>query len=54
MTIERTRQILGQKVAHLTDEQVLMLIQKTDKAAEALFKLAVKKAYTQNKKNSLL
>ena len=43
MTVERTRQLLGNKIAHLSDEEVLALIQRTEKALHPLFTLAVQK-----------
>ena len=53
MTIERTRELLKEKVAYLTDEQVLELIQQTDKSIDALFHLAVKKAIAKQKEREL-
>lgn len=49
MTVKRTREILGSKVSQLTDDQVLDLIEKTDKALDAFFKIAVKKAFEKKK-----
>jgi hypothetical protein len=42
MTVERTRQLLGSKVSHLTDEQVLRFISSTDKFLDVLLKQAVR------------
>jgi len=53
MTIERTRQLLGDKVANLSDDEVLLLIQQTDKSIDALFHLAVKKAIAKQKERCL-
>ena len=51
MTVERTRQLLGEKIEELTDEQVLTLIEKTSKSIDAIFTLSVKKAVAkQNRK----
>ena len=41
MTVERTREILGNKIAHLTDTEVLKLISRTDKLLDVLIKKAV-------------
>lgn len=53
MTIERTRQILGKKVEHLSDEDLLHLIEQTDKAMGALFQLAVRKAHEKKKGDTI-
>lgn len=53
MTIERTRQILGKKVAHFSDDELLAFIQQTDKALDVFFQLAVKKAYAKKKGNGI-
>lgn len=53
MTIERTRELLGKKVAHLSDDKVLLLIQQTDKALDSIFKLSIQKAYTKQKKDGI-
>lgn len=42
MTIKRTREILGDKVAHMTDEEVLEMIKNTKVMVDALFDTAVK------------
>lgn len=54
MTIQRTRELLKEKVAHLSDDEVLLLIQRTDKSIDSLFKLAVKKTIDTQKENCLL
>lgn len=53
MTIERTRELLGDKVAHLSDNKVLLLIQQTDASLDVIFKLSVKKALAKQKKGSI-
>ena len=50
MTIERTRELLGEKVTHLSDEKILLLIQQTDASLDAIFKLSVKKVLAKQKK----
>ncbi len=53
MTIERTRELLGEKVAHLSDEKVLLLIQQTDASLDVIFKLSVKKVLAKQKERGL-
>ena len=53
MTIQRTREILGKKVEHLTDDEVLMLISKNEKMIDAVFRLAVKKAHLNKKGDTI-
>lgn len=53
MTIERTRQLLGGKIANLSDSDVLILIQKTNKSIDALFYLSVKQAIANKKEVSI-
>lgn len=53
MTIERTRELLGEKVAHLSDEKILLLIQQADASLDAIFKLSVKKALAKQKERGL-
>ncbi len=53
MTIERTRELLGGKVAHLSDEKVLLLIQQTEASLDAIFKLSVKKAIAKHKERKI-
>lgn len=53
MTIERTRELLGEKVAHLSDEKILLLIQQTDASLDAIFKFSVKKAIAKQKERGL-
>jgi len=48
MTIERTRQILGSKIAHLSDEEVLKFISSTDKLLDVLMKKAVTELTLEN------
>jgi len=43
MTIERTRELLKEKVAHLSDSELLEFINKTDKALDAIMQVAAKK-----------
>lgn len=54
MTIERTRQLLGKKVAHLSDNEVLLLIQQTDNALDFIFKFSIqnKRRIIYNENNS--
>ncbi len=54
MTIEKTRQLLGEKISHLTDDQILNLIEKTDKALDGMFKIAVKKAFEKQNGNVVI
>ena len=52
MTIERTRELLGDKVSDLSDLELLNFIQRTDNALTHIMNLAIqkppihKKAYT--------
>jgi hypothetical protein len=54
MTIERTRELLGENIANLTDDEVLLLIQRTEKSIDTLFQLAVKRIIDTQKEKSLL
>lgn len=54
MTVERTRQLLGEKIKDLTDEQVLSLIEKTSKTIDAIFALSVKQAIAKQNRKVLL
>lgn len=53
MTIERTRELLGKKVAHLSDEKILLLIQQTEDSLDVIFKLSVKKAIAKYKERTV-
>ncbi len=53
MTIQRTRELLGEKIVHLSDDKVLLLIQQTDNALDSIFKLSIEKAYAKQKKGSI-
>lgn len=53
MTIERTRELLGGKVAHLSDEKVLLLIQQADSSLDVFFKLSVKRAIAKHKERKI-
>ena len=51
MTVERTRQLLDEKIKDLTDEQILIFIEKTSKTIDVIFALSVKQAIAkQNEK----
>lgn len=47
MTVKRTRELLGQKVAHITDEELGAFIETTSKSLDVLMMLAAKKASLQ-------
>ena len=51
MTIERTRELLGEKVAHLSDDKVLLLIQQTEASLDAIFQLSINKALAKQKES---
>lgn len=53
MTIERTRELLGERVAHLSDDKILLLIQQIDNALDFIFKLSIQKSYTKQKRGSI-
>ena len=53
MTIQKTRQIMGKKIKHLTDDEVLMLISKNEKMIDAVYELAVKKAHLNKKGDTI-
>ena len=42
MTVQRTREILGDKVSQLTDDELLVLIGKTSKSIDVLMQIATK------------
>ena len=41
MTIERTRQIFGNKIAHLSDEEILLFIQQSGSLVDSVLDIAV-------------
>lgn len=57
MTIQRTRELLKEKVARLSDDEVLQLIQRAGETVDVLFTLSTKlaianrkgKAYNENR-----
>lgn len=51
MTIERTRELLGAKVAHLSDQEVLDFIQRTDQILNVLIKRSVVETNTIKQKS---
>jgi|GEM_PF-2175938 len=52
MTIARTRQLLGEKVAHLSDNQVQELINQFYPLAESLLALASQKIMINSVRNT--
>ncbi len=50
MTIERTRELLGQDVVDLTDEEVLQLIQQRSDLCDVLLEMIEKELLTQSGK----
>lgn len=50
MTIERTRELLGSKISHLTDQEVSNFIFKTDKIITELMKKSVNEINTIQQK----
>lgn len=50
MTIERTRELLGEDVADLTDEEVLRLIQQRSDFCDVLFEMIEKELLTPSGK----
>ena len=40
MTIKRTRELLGQKVVHLSDKELLLFINETDMLLDVLISMA--------------
>ena len=50
MTITRTRELLGKKVEGLTDSELLVFINSTDKMLDQLMKRAIKDNVLLNKK----
>ena len=53
MTIERTRELLGGKVAHLSDDKILLLILQTETSLDVIFKLSVRKAIAKHKERKI-
>jgi len=50
MTIEKTREILGNDVEELSDAEIIYLIQSTSSVVDSIFDLYIKKNLTRKSK----